>query len=627
MKLSTYTFLKWLFLLAYLLIAFIYITNVIQPELIYHSQRPPFILGWGFCSTFLMFPGGIAQYISDFLSQFFYFGWPGALVLLSCGLIIMLSCYFIFRSFKATGFSYFWIFIPVILLIAELNNYTFPFVVGIKILLVYLAVWFFRFLLQKKLNSFILFIVFVPIIYYVAGSGSLMIFSATIILANMLDSENIKKSLIFLIFCALYTYLFALVSFKYIFSISPDEAYFSILPDMPNFIKFIPGVLFNMFCYSLPLMTLIILLHQKILYNHVKKGTDIVKKYSPIIKKGPFSILTIPNLCFVAVIAGLSYFTFSSTFDLHKKNIILADYYCYNEKWDKVIGVALSDRQYDIFINLNYNRALDNTGHYLDSYFNYPQLMGIDALIPDNISAIELSEICSDYYYDLGYISESQHWAYESLTVLPYNIRMLKRLVMTNLIYNNYAGAREYLEILDKNFLTKDFVEKYRPYIFDTTLAARDILILEKRSLLPESVHLSNIVSNRLQDLINKNDKNRRAYEHLQMSFILSNDLGQFMKNFSIANKFYNKLPEIYEQALLMYLFMTKSANMSQYNISVDSQQSFYGFLKTMHEYNGDKELAKADLEKYSGTYMYYVTYNSPLVTKLVLAKGDGQKY
>jgi hypothetical protein len=620
MKQNTDSLIKWLVLAFYAFIAFFYIKIAIHPELYYHFQQPPFIADIKFFSSFLPFPGGISQYLSDFISQFFYFEWIGSLVMLFTGLLMLFSGLSIFNSYKAHNFSYFWMFIPFILFISVINNYFLPFVVVIKILMIFLVTLLYRFLNKKKMNSFILFIILVPLIYYIAGSGPLMIFSATILISEIIDSDKIKNSILFLIFGIIYTYLFALISYKYIFTISTDEAYFSFLPNLPEFLKYRPEIHYKLFCVSLPLITLLILIYQKFIHRFIKNAIDYFKNGQPSLK--------IISYAFAGVIISvLSYFTVKSSIDVHKKNIVMADYYCYNEQWDKVIKIALSDHQYDIFINLYYNRAIDNSGGYLDQFFNYPQLMGTDALFPDKISAPELSEICSDYYFDLGYISEAQHWAYEALTVFPYSIRLLKRLVITNLIYKNYQGAGEYLSILDKNFLARDFVKKYKPYVADTMLVLKDNFLTEKRLSMPGAFHLSSVISNRFFDLINKNANNRRAYEHLQISSMLDLNLGQFIQNLPEAGKFYNKLPELYEQAILMYIYLTKKGDINQYKISAKSGKTFIGYLKTMREYDNNKEFAKPDLGDYSGTYMYYVTYNSPLVTHAVITNKNEQKY
>ncbi len=620
MKPNTLTLFKWLFLAIFSIIIYIFLISVFQPELYYHFQQPPFILDWNFFYTFLTVPGGISQYITNFLSQFFFYGWAGSLVILTLGLIMMFLTLSILKSFKVYNFSYFWMYIPFILLIAVTNNYYFPYVVVIKIILLYLTIWLFRLLLRKKINEFLLLFILAPAIYYLAGSGILMLFSATVLFVYIIDNKSILKILVFSSFIIIYTYLIARLSYNYVFTIAADEAYFSFYPDLPNYMKFNPGLIYYLFCYSLPLISLLILLYQKFMIKPVKKGMDNFGKQF-------FSNALVIYAFVCLIIAGSSYFIINSTINKHNKNVIKADYYCSNEKWNDVIDLAVSDTTYNLFINYNYNRAIDNSGHFLDMFFRYPQYMGINALYPDKINVPELSEISSDYYFDLGYISESQHWAYEALTIFPYSIRVLKRLVMTNLIYGNYEGAREYLEILNKNFLAKNFVKEFKPYVDDTTLVTKNSLIMEKRSFRPAYSHLSDSIINRFYDLLYKNDKNQRAYEHLQMSFLLDLDLGHFMENLTTSSKFYNQTPKVFEQAILMYLFMTGTKKINQFKINTNAQKTFAEYLKILRESNNNKELAKPSLSNYSNTYMFYTDYSCPSVTNALLTKENEQKY
>lgn len=74
MKKLNFSFLKWTLFAVYIVLVFIYVKKVIQPELYFHLQQPAFNLNWDFFREFYNYPGGIAQYIANFFSQLFYFG-------------------------------------------------------------------------------------------------------------------------------------------------------------------------------------------------------------------------------------------------------------------------------------------------------------------------------------------------------------------------------------------------------------------------------------------------------------------------------------------------------------------------------------------------------------------------
>jgi hypothetical protein len=621
MKQSTYTLIKWLLLVTYSFFVFLYLKRIIQPELIYHVQQPPFLLDWDFFAIFLKYPGGISKYIANFLTQFFFYRWAGPFVILAVGFLIMLSGYFICRAIDESEYSYSLIFIPFILLLALVNNYYFLFVVVIRILFVFLAIGLLSFLIKKRINYIITFSVLSLIIYYLAGSGPLLLFYVTAIILLPFKKFGIKFCFFFLLFAGFYTFLIDYISYKYIFNISSENTYFSFLPDidiiMDAFMNYRPDVLFYLFCYSLPVIGLIFLLKNTVFIRFFKEKSNI--------PSGQVTLkTTIFALLVFVIIAVVSFLLPAITFDKHKKNIVLTDYYCYNEKWKDVIDVALSDPEYDIFINFHYNRAIDNYGEFPDLFFKYPQYR-IMALFPDRIGKPGLSHIISDYYFDMGYISISQQWAYAALAIMPYNPRVLKRVVITNLIYGNYKASQSFLKVLSKNFVSKDFVNHYMPYTTDTNRIARDKLLMEKRLLMPRNKVISDDLRIRFEVLLEQNKQNKRAYDHLQMCHLLAGDLATFMKNVPESYKFYNPLPETYEQAIIMYVYMTDSKNLSRLNVSKSSRETFAGFLETLKACNNDKDKARTMLSSYSDTYLYHATFNSPL--KAVVKTNERKDY
>jgi hypothetical protein len=411
------------------------------------------------------------------------------------------------------------------------------------------------------------------------------------------------------VFSIAYAILVEYIAFKYIFSVAPYNAYFALLPEVaPGFyLSFNPTLLFYCFCFSLPLISILFLI-----YNSLIKITESI-----VIKLGFLKLKPVLYSISILVVACLSYFLIYGNFNQHKKNIVLSDFYCYTENWESAIGVSVSDPEYDIIINYNYNRAINHTGYNLDLYFEYPQFLGTDAVYPDRISSPQLNEISSDFYFDLGYISGSQHWANEAVTINPYNVRNLKRLVLTHLILGNYNGANKYLNVLEGNFIAGDFVKKYSSYIIDTSLISKDSMIMAKRRFLPDLISPPDNVTNRFMDLLTKNSNNQKAFEHLLLYYLLDNNLREFSENLQNAKRYYVNIPEIFEQALLMYLVMTDPKKIKDYKISDNVLKAFGEYTNIMRKYGSDREASRSALNEFSNTYMFYYMFNSPKVTKL----------
>ncbi|NJK85905.1 MAG: hypothetical protein HC906_08000 [Bacteroidales bacterium] len=315
-----------------------------------------------------------------------------------------------------------------------------------------------------------------------------------------------------------------------------------------------------------------------------------------------------------------------SNFSRQQNNIIKADFYCATEQWDKAISVIKAEPQYNIMLNFFYNRAIDNLGVYTDKYFDYPQLIGTYGIYPDLLDYDMLYMFYSDYYFDLGYISESQKWAFKYLSKYPFCARTLQRLVQTHLIAGDYKIARKMLTILDKNLISKDFVQKYSDFVNDTTLIDKDPLLLNKRAQMPVNMLTPIKMEDKLLDLLEKNKENKSAYEHLQMYYLLNHEFGGFMKYLPDAKRFYSSLPTVFEEALFIIATKQKT-DFSNYNIKVSSKQEFNDFWKTMNSYGNNLKVAQAKLQPFKNTLYYYILFDSPKVTNKKPAKVTGDEY
>lgn len=593
---------------------FLYILIYLRPELHFHVQQPAFLNTKYFFTQHLIHPGGLGTYISNCIMQGFYFNWLGSLIILFLATCLSWLLYLILNKLNLITNPVF-IVIPFALSIVLFNDYYFPFELLVKSVFIFLSVFLLSQIAQNQRANIVYFLLSYLLVYYLFGSGSALVYSIAglFVLYQRLPVKAFFKTGGGIIVLSV---LLPYIMFTYIFNLSYKQAYFLFLPELPITLRFNESFLVYLFVFLLPAILFIDFFTTKVFNSNItvlRKLADFGKNWNVIIQQ----------LVGFALITGIMItFTILPRND-HKRNIIQSDFYSYRGNWDKVIDIALSDKEYDIGINLNYNRALDNEGKFLQNFFDYPQLIGISSIFPDNLkSPIFATQTC-DYYFDINYVSKSQHWAYAILTLEPYNARALKRLVITNLILGNYRASQTYLNVLSHNSLYSEFANHYQPYIMDTTLIANDPVLTKKRRLMPANFAVPAHISDRFLDLIARDSTNRQAYEHLQMCYMLEHDLGKFMNYFNESVKFYNQVPDVYEQALILYLYSTGQTK-SKVKISEHTQTQFEYFLKIMKQCKNDKELAKSYLGNLQSTYIYYVSYLSPKVTNLTV---ESEKY
>lgn len=609
--------LKWTFAVAVLIYLFNFLLTTIQPVYIYNAQQPAFLSTYEFLNYYLKFPGGVAIYIGNFLSQFNYWNFTGSLVFVALSGLLALLGHFVFRKFINTGNGFLWMFFPVILAYSVIQDYYFPISVFVKVLFVFIFTVIYLPLIKKIIISAIYLVISGILLYFSMGSEALLVYSLTLIILSVYSNGFVKSIPVFVI-ALLFTIVVPYIGFKYFFNISHDNAYFDILPILPIELKYTPSSITTLFVYILPSVSLILATASYILDKKIQSDNVLTRFLNEKWYKWSM-ILIVPILLFI-----FKEITFEAESDNHQKNIVMVDYYTYKGEWNKTIDIAQSDPQYEIAINYNYNRAIYNTDQFGTQFFNYPQILGSMGLYPDILTTGKTALESSDFYYELGYISLAHRWAYEAQTAMPYNPRVLKRLIMTHLIERNYNAAGTFLEVLGKNFLYGDFVKKYKTYVSDTTLVSKDPEIMEKRELMPQHriIHDNHII--RFRDLYETNPKNMRALEYMEMAYILDHKLGNFMKYIADLELIYPGLPDIYEQAMVLYFVKSDPSQLRTIKFSENTKNRFMTFNKTLKENNGNKEMAKESLFSTLGnTYFYYVYYVSPMVTKIKMAKRE----
>ena len=97
----------------------------------------------------------------------------------------------------------------------------------------------------------------------------------------------------------------------------------------------------------------------------------------------------------------------------------------------------------------------------------------------------------------------------------------------------------------------------------------------------------------------------------------MDHKLNSFIDNLDASLSFYNTIPPLYEQAILMYFFNTMQAGLEAYSISNSAKDQFNEFLRIMGGTGNKKDVAQGQLGSLSNSYMYYITYLSPQVTNV----------
>ena len=630
------------------LAAWWFTVHVINPELHYFLQQSAFLTNRLFFLGYIRYPGGVADYLSEFISQFFYYKIFGSLLIVLVASMLGIIAIKLIKRIAAQGKLNFMIFSLILLLsILVQCNYYYPFYASIRLLITFAFIGLFTDLIIKFprirfLTGFLL----AFLLFYLAGGAALFAFAVSAILMQLWFSPKPKDLIIlpfFIVFCGFLPFIaykyFFLVDFSLVYSITHSKTPLILryLPDYKIYALYsiLPAYILCAIFY-VKIKNIFKRFHSKVVDVHSEKGSTeetihpgknenrVLKTSLSItlmkIWKSPVFVMSGQ----LAVILVLSIYCLTTAFDQEKKNQLLVSFYGANGDWDNVIKTAKTLQDYDIFVNFEYNKALANKGKLEENLLNYKQLAGSSSLFLDGAVTSDVPFICSDQYYDLGFMHESLHWTFEAQTIFPNSPRLMKRLVQINLVRGKYELAQKFLNRLNDNMLYHDWVASYQKYINDTSLVTKDPVFSWKRKCEPREAFTASSYVQKLDKLLEANPANRMAYEYLLCSFLLDGDLGTLESSVR-ENDIFPKypLPRSWEEALILYYYMAgKMPVQGEIKLSKEKQVQFVSFLKAIKPFGNDWQSARRSLEKEFGTsYWYYVRCLSPRITKAQVKK------
>jgi len=577
----------------------------------YFIQQPIFLTSKSYLYEHLSYPGGLIEYFSQFLAQFYYYPWLGVLLIT---LVIWCISYFtgkIVRSLKFNKHILVFQLIPAIglLFIHCRHDYilTTTMILLSSVFFFYLYLQFIKQRLIIRSTGLILFSV---VLYYISGGIALLHYLSMCLISELLHLKKHDSKVISVL--VVFTGLIPYLSVRFFFYITVKQAYFYLLLPEPYYHP--PLILYMLFIYFL-----IIIVYIK------ASGLKIFRNISVFNKKETVKEKRISNFSFyiqVSAIIILTVLTVKFAANPEQAFTNEVKYLAYNEEWEKLLKLVKENPSNNRFVNFHTNRALYFTGKLADEMFNYPQIWGKHSLFMGEIVIRTILMDNSDIYFDLGHIRSAQHWAYEAQTIYENSPRVLKRLALTNIILGNYKSASSILGILRNSIINKSWSEYYKQCIDDPAKLEKDSVFQDKHDLPPTTIFFMDRtnVNYDLLFLLEENKNNKMAFEYLMAYYIFSHEIVNVVKNINYLEVLgYRKIPRIYEEALLVYLTKTgtKKINLGGYKISESTIKRYIDYSRIVHKYNNDIQAAQKELfHSHGNTYWYYLHFISPVTTK-----------
>ncbi len=615
--------------LIFFVLFYLYLLFEVDPRLIYHgggelTNFPVFYLGWPFFHESVWHPGGLVEYISAFLSQLLYYSWAGALVLTVHAFLICACTGYFLKAVKAARY-HFVRFVPAILLLMTYNKYTYHFTTTTALLaaLAFLCLYI-KAAPQKRLLRVLLFLILSVSLYIIAGAAY-MLFAVVCGIYEIFFSRRFGTGILCFLSAAVLPYLIGVL----VFNVSVINAYSELLPVSWKIVSFTSRKLMIEAVYALYLLLPAIAIAQVLLRQPAIKAAlssdesnpqseadngqqerkspeACEKSETPAVSRTRWAVDFELLVIFFMVVAAI-YFSR----DYRRKTMFEVDYYACHRDWQKTISVS-RHRPLNHLIVHTVNRALYHTGRLPYDMFSYLQTTR-RLLLTVEYDMLEYWRRF-DTLYDLGIINHCERELIASLEMYGERPLILKRLAMVKMAKGDIDTARVYLGALSKTLFYSRWAEDYLQRLEADPALSTDKEIQNLRGLMPEKDKGSLVfsVEKVLSDLLDRNRKNKMAFEYLMAWYMLNKQLDEFIQNFARLDDFdYREIPRLYEEAILMYMFKTqKEVDLHGRKISDESQRRFGTFLQLASNYETEGRITLAELSKlYGDSYFFYYAY------------------
>jgi len=608
--------------LLFFILFYLYLWLEVDTRLIYHgggaiTNLPAFFRDWAFLQEFISYPGGPLEYLSAFLSQFFYIGWAGALVVtLQAWAICACTDYFL-KTINAPHLRCVR-FIPPILLLITYTQYTYHFVTTMALLVALLFVCLYLRMAPKgRLPRLMVFLVLSIILYYIAA-GAYLLFA---VLCAIYDfSRRWQMAVVCLLSAAGITY----VTGVFIFGVSIAEAFSDLLPFSGKILIYETRRRMVEAAYILYLLLPLaavaaglwpVFVDRKVEERPRRKSSKLLSRILSRYTGAPVIKWSVESLVLL-VVASAS----ASFFHNHElKTVLEADYYAYHRMWPQVLAAY---RRYpnSFFIVNAVNRALYHTGRLSSDMFASPQ--HTDTLFLTSKKHASAYWKRFDVYIDLGFMNMAESALTESLIRLGERPIILKRLAFISMVKADSGAARVYLGALSKTLFHADWANDYINSLeSDPSLSTND-LIQHLRDMMMETDYGATdyIPEKILLALLEKNRQNHMAFEYLMAWYLLTRQLDKFIENLDRLDDFdYSRIPRHYEEAILIYEVLTGSkVNLKGRHISHKTYQRARDFSNISNKFRGSNEVTamRATARYFGDTYFFYYNFGHLTIAK-----------
>lgn len=261
-------------------------------------------------------------------------------------------------------------------------------------------------------------------------------------------------------------------------------------------------------------------------------------------------------LSYVLVIVA-SWFGIKASFDEMTYELIDYDFLVRTEQWDKIIEKAEKKPATTPLSVSCVNLALSQKGMLADRLFEFYQNGG-EGLFPtftrDMISPVSTAEI----FFRLGMVNDAERYMFEAQEAIPNyrkSARLTRRIIECEIINGNYQVAAKLLRRLQKTLFYSNWANQMMALLGNEKAINRHSVYgkLRKYREKKQDFLFSDREMDQMLGLLFLNDNhNKMAYEYLMCYELLQRDMEKFMQYYPLGRFVgYDHIPRTFQEILI----------------------------------------------------------------------------
>lgn len=310
---------------------------------------------------------------------------------------------------------------------------------------------------------------------------------------------------------------------------------------------------------------------------------------------------------------AIPFFCYSWCYDAEKYDLIEYDGLVRGHQWTKVIEKAQQKQPSQPMSVAAVNLALAMCNQLSDHLFEFYQ-NGTEGLFPAFQRDFTTPVMTSEVYYQLGLVNTAQRYMFEAQEAIPNfrkSARLTRRLAETNIINGRYAIARKYLRRLQKTSMYSSWATEMMNLIrHDDAVNQHPVYGKLRKLKLKEDFLFSDQEHDQMLGLLfTHNHENKMAFEYLLCHTLLQGDLEKFYTYYPLGKYVdYDHIPRAYQEALV-YIWTQSHPNFNgmPWSISELTQQEMAAFAQM---YQTDKNHPALREGRFKSSFWNYYLLN-----------------